>query len=249
MNRQQRRAEARRARREKLDPAVAYHEAGHAVGRYLTAEECGVSVEKCITGIKVAPDEDPVPSQDGTGELVPLAATGGPMLPDAITEIMLREHPDGGPMQIADTIAKLRDSGRDMSDVDKWLRGRAVITMFGGIAEAAATGRNPRDVLRSYGCETDIRQFFGLCQIAGRTDPKEMADLRNEGAERAAELMQRPDVCAAIKAVAGCLPAFGRVDGKKIIAIIQEAMAGHHNNPGNDASAALLLHLPAKIAA
>jgi hypothetical protein len=69
MNRQQRRAVQARSKKIPLNPIVAFHEAGHAVGRYITAADMGLSVDDAIAFIDVAPGTSLGSSLDKTALL------------------------------------------------------------------------------------------------------------------------------------------------------------------------------------
>jgi hypothetical protein len=58
MNRHQRRAAEAQDTSKKLDPAVAIHEAGHAVARVLGAADFGLPAEKMISHIDVGTPEN-----------------------------------------------------------------------------------------------------------------------------------------------------------------------------------------------
>ena len=51
MNRRERRAAKVKAKHRGIDPITAFHEAGHAVGRFLTAPDMGFPEDEVITEI------------------------------------------------------------------------------------------------------------------------------------------------------------------------------------------------------
>jgi hypothetical protein len=79
MNRYQRRAAKAAARSAKIDGVVAVHEAGHAVARYLTAADLGVSTNDAISYIEVAPNAAVTKSVDKRMIFRTQATTFGPL--------------------------------------------------------------------------------------------------------------------------------------------------------------------------
>jgi hypothetical protein len=220
VNRHERRAAARKALSAKLDPLVAYHEAGHAIGRFLAAEDCGIAAEHSIDRIEIYGGGATV--RGSNGQLVKSAATThGRRFPDAIAIDVARELNAGRPITdrfIAEAFAN------SSADLDRWLRGRALSMVSGGVSEGLATGRDVRQILNSPECKSDLTDFCKDCRTIGRTDTDEINAILDDAVTRALEHLSRPDVWAAMNAVARRLPAAGRVKGPEIIGIITAAM-------------------------
>jgi hypothetical protein len=92
------------------------------------------------------------------------------------------------------------------------------------MAEAVARRKSFDDVWDSYESEADARSLVRDGVIGGLRD-KELHSVLNKAIERAAAMFQRPEILAAINALAEALPEAGRMDGKDAAAIIGRAMA------------------------
>ena len=77
----------------KLSVWLRIHEAGHAVARYLTAQDFGYTTNHSISYIEVAPATPVGRSVDGIMNLTLQATTYGPMLSKEIQEIAVEISP------------------------------------------------------------------------------------------------------------------------------------------------------------
>jgi hypothetical protein len=218
MNRRKQRTAASHVRKAQLDLVIAIHEAGHAVARYITAADMGFEVEESITRIEISPGTSLGASSDGRVYLVSQAVTFGPMFSAEISELV------GATTDLAEISGLVAAAVARGFDVSMWLEARALITVFGPMAEAVARRKSFHDVWESYECEADIRSLVRDSVIGGLRD-KERDTLFNETVERAAAMFQRPEIVAAVNALAGALPNAGRMNGKDAVAIIGRAMA------------------------
>ena len=109
-------------------------------------------------------------------------------------------------------------------DVNKWLRAKSLISVFGAAAEARYTSKAFEDVWNSYECEGDRRDAIQDCMIAGTTEEDDIGTVIDEAVVAAENLIKRPEVWRAIVALADSLPAVGKFEGKKAAAIIRSAM-------------------------
>jgi hypothetical protein len=218
MNRRERRTAVSHVRKAQLDPIIAIHEAGHAVARYITAADMGIAVEESITHIEISPGTSLGASSDGRTYLVSQAVTFGPMFSAEINELV------GATTDLAEITCLVAAAVARGFDVSKWLEARALITVFGPMAEAVARRKSFHDVWESYECEADVRSLVRDGVIGGLRD-KERDSLFNKAVERAAAMFRRPEIVAAVNALAGALPNAGRMDGKDAAANIDRAMA------------------------
>jgi hypothetical protein len=233
MNRHERRAAKAVARSAKIDRVVAVHEAGHAVARFLTAADLGFSTNDAISYIEVAPDAV-TQSVDKRMNFRTQATTFGPMLSKEIQEMFEGDCASLGGLSgrlafeaLSGIITKARSAG---IDVNKWLRAKSLISVFGAAAEARYTSKRFEDVWISCECEDDRRQAVQDCMIGGTTEVADIGTLLDEAEAAAANLTKRPEVWRAVLALADRLPAAGRFDGKKAASIIELALARANNS-------------------
>jgi hypothetical protein len=224
MNRRERRAAKARSRHAKLDPRVAVHEAGHAVGRFLTAADLGYSTEESISYIDVGLGRLSEQSADGCMRLVSEATTYGPMLSRKIQETVFASRQAAAGLtrqEMSEILANARAAGLDC---ETWLAARLLMGLMGGAAEAKLLGKTFNEVWQSYECESDMKEAVKDCMLAGIEETKMITTHLNVAAARAIETVQRPDVWRAILALADRLPATGRFDGKEAAATITRAL-------------------------
>jgi hypothetical protein len=226
MKRHQSRAPEAEAKSAKIERVVAIHEAGHAVARYLTADDFGHTTDHAISYIDLAPATPPLQSVDGTMSLTFQATTYGPMLSTEIQKVATRNFADimhSGEFtmeHVAEAIAKARLDG---ADIFKWLRARVLIEVFGAAAEAKYSGKAFEEVWGSHQTEADMRDAVQSCFLAGITEPEVIQAIIDEAQAKAVDLLERPEVWRAVVALADNLPGSGRFDGKEAAAIIRSA--------------------------
>ena len=228
MNRRERRAAKVTARSENIDRVIAVHEAGHAVARFLTAGDLGFSADDAISYIEIAPDSAVTKSIDKRMYFRMQATTFGPMLSREIQEAFKEECTRLGGLSgraafeaLSGIITMARSAG---IDVNKWLRAKSLISVFGAAAEARYISKSFEDVWNSYECENDRRDAVQDCMIGGTTEVDDIDTVIKEAEAAAENLIKRPEVWRAIVALADSLPAVGKFQGKKAAAIIKSAM-------------------------
>jgi hypothetical protein len=235
MNRHDKRATKATARSAKIDRVVAVHEAGHAVARFLTAADLGFSTNNAISYIEVAPDGAVTKSVDKRMNFRIQATTFGPMLSKEIQELFREECTSLRGLSgriafeaLSGIITKARSAGLD---VNRWLRAKSLISVFGAAAEARYTGKTFSDVFNGYENEGDRRDAIQDCMIAGMTEEEEddIGAVLDEAAAAAVNLIYRNEVWRALLALADKLPAAGRFEGKKAASIIEHALARADN--------------------
>src|SRR5712691_11240844 len=156
MKRHQSRAPKAKAKWANIARVAAIHEAGHAVARYLTAEDLGHTTDHAVFYIDLATATPVRQSIDGTMGLTSQATTYGPMLSKEIQDVAIRDfadimHTDELTMEhVAEAIAKARAEG---ADIFKWLRAKILIGVFGAAAEAKYCGKALEEVWSSHETE------------------------------------------------------------------------------------------------
>jgi hypothetical protein len=231
MNRHDRRAaqaKAKHARKNGTSQIVAVHEAGHAVAKVLAAGELGYNINEAVKYIDVGTEESLHQSVDGKMMLRSQGVTFGPTFSRDINaasrefrEACLSEYETAraGPEKHLFR-QKVVELGRAAgADIGKWFRARVFDALSGSIAEAIESSRSFRDVWNGYEAESD---GLGVLQDAAAADlaAKEVVATIKRMAIVSAYLMDRPDVWAAVLALANKLPAAGRMDGTTAAAII-----------------------------
>jgi hypothetical protein len=176
------------------------------------------SRSKSIIHIEISPGTSLGASSDGRTYLVSQAVTFGPMFSAEINELV------GAATDLAEITGLVAAAVARGFDISTWLEARALITVFGPMAEAVARRKSFHDVWDSYESEADVRSLVRDSVIGGLRD-KELDSLLNKTVERAAAMLQRPEILTAINALAEALPEAGRMDGKDAAAIIGRAMA------------------------
>lgn len=231
MNRRERRAAEAAARKQNegggLEPVVAFHEAGHAIARYLTAAELGYAPDEAIARIEIAsgPLRPLGDSFDGKATTYSQAVTFGPKLSKAMDAtarpILMRvagqtisgkAHFD----LMVEIVAAARAAG---ADIDAWLRARALICIFGSIAEALYTRKPFEEIWNGYEAENDMRNIVGDCMIAGMGDAAEA--IIDAAVERAKVEVARPGMLDALNALSRHLHDHGTTKGRLAVSIIE----------------------------
>jgi hypothetical protein len=219
MNRRERRAQKAESRRQFR--IVAIHEAGHAVGRVMTAKMMGLRYDEAIDYIRIGPDTSSHSiSADGKVTLISQATTCGPEFCSPMKEYM-----EANPAPLANLssdgalkndVARCKEAG---IDVENWARANALICMFGPVAEAIYTGRDTWSVITCYACQSDYEYAVGYCALAGIPE----GDIRAIvvwAAETASQMLAAKDAWMSVLELANSLPSSGRLDGKRAAEII-----------------------------
>jgi hypothetical protein len=220
MNRNKRRAIAR-TKSFKLHPVVAIHEAGHAVGRIMTAEWMGFASEDAIAVIDTCPGR---PSECGDWILMPQATTYGPMYSRAMNDHLIANVDQQVSISretLLLDVAMCKSAGIDVLD---WAKGKAVIAMFGPVAEAIFTGRDVREVVHSPECGNDLSDASRDCSLAGMSE-EDAVKVADWAIETATAMLSAANVRRAVKALADSLPSAGCMSGKRAARIINQALA------------------------
>lgn len=232
MNRRERRAAEAAARKQNegggLEPVVAFHEAGHAIARYLTAAELGYAPEEAIARIEIAsgPLRPLGDSFDGKATTYSQAVTFGPKLSKAMDAtarpILMRvagqtisgkAHFD----LLVEIVAAARAAG---ADIDAWLGARALQAVFGAVAEALCTRKPFDEVWNDYQCEEDMRGIVANCMTAG-LPTEAIQPVIDAAVERAKVEVARPGMLDALNALSRHLHDHGTTKGRLAVSIIE----------------------------
>jgi hypothetical protein len=223
MNRLERRAAKARSRSLKPDPVVAIHEAGHAVGRIITAKTMGFKNEEAIAFIDM---NWGAPYVHGNGDMVlmPRATTYGPMYSRPMTDFLIanpvaQTDPTSRVSLILD-VARCKAAG---IDVVGWAKAKAIICMFGPVAEAIYTQSYVESVIESPECGGDLNDAVRDCSLAGMSADDRVATIY-WAIETATTMLGASNVWRSVKALANDLPSSGRLQGHRAAQIIERAL-------------------------
>ena len=242
MSRQQRRAAERKAKKttklrhqnmmKKDGQVIAFHEAGHAVARYLTAEEMGYSKDECIFWIEIS-NGSPVlnDSIDGQTILVTQATTFGPSYSkelDPYFNDVYAACRKGIGMDLEELQRKAEEAEAAGVDIDKWLKATTLIAVMGPIVEAQVTKQEVDVVLNSYVAENDVGIFVRNCRIGNRID--EVEEYYDTAVDQAIEHLGETKTLKAIWDLGTHLMKYGTTDGKTAARIIKAALEDEQSN-------------------
>jgi hypothetical protein len=151
------------------------HEAGHAVGRYMTSDLMGHEISQAVFSIEMHDPKLGKPYMGADGRLyVRGATTYGHMfsrgIDDATKAIDERYGWRDGPMPSGystEAIAAARAAG---ANIDRWARAMILILVAGPVAEGKTTGRTFESILKDPGCENDFREAVETGRLAGWSD-------------------------------------------------------------------------------
>ena len=222
MNRNARRAARGIARSKSVNRVVAVHEAGHAVGRFLTASALGYSPEEAIVHIDiyVAPLATGNLSLDGQSGIHLDATTCSPMFSRELYAFVIAEAPSevAKAQEVVRILAQARAIGMD---VDGWVRAKAIGTVLGPMAEAKLLGK-PFASIWNYSSEEDLKCIVQDGLLANLSQDQ-ITHVINEAMSIAEREINRPEVWRAILALANKLKS-GRMPGRTAAAIIAGAL-------------------------
>ncbi len=234
MNRRDRRAARVKVRHHHIDLVTALHEAGHAVGRYLTAPDMGFPEDEVIAEILVHTEgERPEigTSIDGHMKVTSLAVCNGPMLsaeldalvPAAREKLGISATGTLSGRQSLDLKEVLTTGRAEGIDVNAWFEARAIIAVFGPTVEAMQREMAFADVWHGYEAESD---YAGIVRdgVAAGLSPDEIAVVIETAVDRVLAYLQQTNVCNAVVVLGRHVHRHGTTSGKRAAAIIRNAM-------------------------
>lgn len=225
-NRGHRRAAKARARRQQLDPIVAIHEAGHALGRFTTAELLGFKTSEAIVYIDSGWGS-PYLATDGTIYAV-RATTYGPMYSRPMIDYLLLAGPAAA-SSVSHESSVLEVAMCKMAGIDVacWAKAKGVVAMAGPVAEAIYSRRDIQDVLQRHECQSDVSDLYRDCSLAGLSIKNADVCL-SRSVEIAFQTLTSANIWQSVEALASRIPSVGRMEGKRAAEIIQAALVGSH---------------------
>lgn len=196
MNRQERRV----AKVGKVGRIIAVHEAGHAVGRLLTAKDMGYSLHQAVHSIEVGGGPDWLGS-DGLMELRSQAICYGPAMSLELHAALRGGFRDVRSMKLADVPDFLSRSGVEIAARRASAQAKLLIIAMGPAAEARETQHSWETVFNDIACVADREACWREARIAGFSDD-EFADVLRQVRSKAEEYLAMPGVWRAVDAVA-----------------------------------------------
>jgi hypothetical protein len=227
MNRQARRATRAQSKSPKLDSVLAIHEAGHAVGRIMKAQSMGFANDEAIEEIDMSPAH-----LSGTCGMVQ-ATTYGPMFSRPMNDYLLANAREARLVSRETLIVDVAMCKSAGIDVMGWAKCKAVIGMFGPVAEAMFTARDVHEVVDGPECATDLEGVFRDCSLAGMS-AEEGAAAVDFGINTAARMLKIPNVKRAVEVLAASLPSAGRMKGTRAARIIEQALGWSDPTTGTE---------------
>jgi hypothetical protein len=225
MNRHQRRAAQAAARSKSVDRVIRIHEAGHCVGRYVTAPLLGWAPDEVIFGVDVyaTPSQAYVPSLDASRVLGVEATTWGMFLSKPMDDFLRAKHGDPAGISQKDIDASLFSETRGAGiDVDMWFHARTIFAIFGPLAEAKFEGKAFEGVFNDYSSEHDVCGIVREGTLIGRST-EQIEEAIAKALALAEAHIAKPAVWRAILAVADQIRA-GRTPGQVIVRAIEQAI-------------------------
>jgi hypothetical protein len=206
------------------------HEAGHAIARVLAAGELGYSLDEVISCIDMGAQTERW--ENGQRVTREQGSTWGPLLSkemetaSAEFQKAFRSKRDTPGYETGTswptTIKLSRAAG---ADVERWFRARVFQQVSGPVAEAIASNRSFIDIWNGHGWDADEdRKTLGFDAKIADVGRRKLASTINRMAVVSAYLMDKPEVWAAVLALAEQLPDFGTMDGGKAVGIIASAV-------------------------
>jgi hypothetical protein len=192
------------------------HEAGHAVGRILTAEALGWKAVEAVTYIDIHAGNgvrinDAYISESVTFDPILSAAM------DTYTQDQLRKK---GLKEGTINSQMFRDMRVAGIDVDGWFRARTIYTVLASMAEARFLGLAFAQVWYADAASSDMSGLQRDADLASLS-----WEARHAGITDAKKLIERPEVWRAINALADALKP-GRTDGRVVAEIVGGVLEG-----------------------
>ena len=210
---------------------VAVHEAGHCVGRVLTAKSLGWPADEVIEYIEVgsAPIATGLFNNNVQQGLRSQVASWGRFLSRPMQDFVPTRRPYStlkgvGPIgenvNLVGLFAEMRGAGIDL---DAWFRARSIVAMFGPMAEARLTQTPLNEIWNNSGAaKEDERAIIRAGTLCGMS-PKRVAAASAENANFVDQQVARPEVWDAIITLADSLKP-GRMSGAEAAAIIMRSL-------------------------
>lgn len=200
---------------------IAVHEAGHIVGRFLTADLMGYDPAGCVAYVDMHDPYSQPPYEGSDGQIYSEGAvTFGPQFSKEINDAIAASGRDALTLSTAASIYIARTNG---ADVNKWAKAKLMIALAGPIAEGIDRNISFAEVLRLTECQNDFADAKATCLSLGWSD-EESAAAMTAAANVVYDNFEKSDVWARLLKLAAILPAEGRVVGSQAWAIYSHAL-------------------------
>lgn len=213
MNRNARRAAQAQARTRTVDRVTAVHEAGHAVGRLLTAKDMGLSFDEAVHSIEIV--EPSWRSVDARVGLHSQAVCYGPAVSQELQIAYQHNYPRRESISADELNARLLGIG---TAEQRAVSGRAkmIITAMGAAAEARLCGVAWEKVFSSEACLADRMDFNREARLSGLGDD-EVADALSAVGSTVVGLVAMTEVWSAIGVIASAMK--GGLTGRQVASL------------------------------
>ncbi len=181
----------------------------------------GYNIEDAISWIEMHLEKVPLyESNDRRAILSASATTFGPMYSRPMIDFLtFSPRNDDNPFSYAVLEADVARCIEAGIDVIPWAKAKAIISMFGPVAEAIYTHREIATVVNSYQCEGDVKDALRDCMLARKSTDEATEDIEI-AIDIAADRLADPRIWQAVLRLADSLPAQGRLEGKMAAEII-----------------------------
>ena len=243
MNRHQRRAARAEMKKALFESVVAYHEAGHAIARYLTAGMMGLSEEDSIDEIVIGDGGIPTAeSHDGQAVLPVQATTYGRKYSMEIyavrrdmdrvkgwTDLPPEEY--AGKWNSFENNREMIETAREQGcDIERWLRVRATIAVGGAVGEAIYRKVPWLDVVNGYEARNDMLQLREFITMSGLSADELSPFATATATWLSGMIKEEPGAMEAFKALSEYICRIGTrsggtISGEYAVGIIRRAMA------------------------
>jgi hypothetical protein len=196
---------------------IAVHECGHAVARVLSIGRAAITNENAINWIEMG---------GGNPHVSVMELPHMPGLKEAGERLGIME---GTPWTLEQRLIIF--SLRKIDPLE-WASVRFFEITAGAAAQAKFTGVSFDLVWHQAGCSDDRELISKTCEEIGLNEP-EAKRLFGERSKEACAAMDKADVWRAVIALAGQLPASGRMSGATAISIVQNALNGRSHESGS----------------
>ena len=200
---------------------VAVHEAGHVVGRFLTADIMGYDQAVAVSFIDMHDPFSQKPYEGPDGELYSQAAiTYGPCFSQEINDAIEASGKQPATVSDSEAIYIARAAG---ANIDAWAKAKLFIILGGPVAEAIDRNISIAQIERIPECENDFVDARATCCTAGWSDEESAAAIA-AAASAVYERFENSGVWGGLLKLAAALPVEGRIEGSEAWAIYSSAL-------------------------
>ena len=216
-------------------PIIAVHEAGHVVGRYLTAGTMGVAPAKSVCYVQMHPSERALTAGGMLSH--DAARTVGPTFSAEIDAVSKNLDTPQRLDAVADDRAVIVDPQHDAAavigaalaagvTVRSWAVSKIVQYVAGPAAEARFRWLSFDKLTGEPGCRSDLTDAARIATLAGLSD-QQLTNAINNSARWLNDYWDDPCHWEALLTLAQRLPREGRMEGGEVWRIYAAALANH----------------------